>query len=66
MPSMAIIPDNGVRLSCTPLTEPLEVTVVTTDQKAVAAEPNLTSFPSMLPICWLMPICVIAGLPFIS
>ena len=46
------IPVMGVRLSCIPFTEPLDVTVVTWLHRAVPAEPIRISLPSMLPILW--------------
>ena len=49
MPSIANIPVSGVKLSCMAFTEPFDVTVVVMPQYAEAAEPNRTSFPSILP-----------------
>src|SRR5574344_1428519 len=64
--SISTIPDNGIILSCIPFTEPLDVAVVETLHRAVAADPNLTSFPSMAPPLWFIPIAAICGLPDFS
>ena len=64
--SISIIPERGIVESCIPFTEPLEVTVVTILQRAVAADPKRTSLPSIAPLSWAIPISSMRGLPPIS
>ena len=64
--NISIIPLSGIVLSCIPLTEPFEVTVVVQLHRAVAAGPRRVSFPSIAPAPWSIPIWEIMGLPFVS
>ncbi|MPM83996.1 hypothetical protein SDC9_131066 [bioreactor metagenome] len=48
---MAIIPDNGDKLSCMAFTEPFDAAVVEVDQRMLLVIPNRVSFPSINGIC---------------
>ena len=64
--NISIIPLRGIVLSCIPLPEPFEVTVVVQLHRAVASGPRRVSFPSIAPAPWSIPIWEIMGLPFVS
>ena len=59
-------PPSGVKLSCAPITAPVEVPVVEAAKSPVVAEPNRTSLPSMFPRLWLAPAASSFGLPAVS
>ncbi|MNR15002.1 hypothetical protein D3C85_1315090 [compost metagenome] len=47
----ATMPLSGLRLSCMPLTEPLDAAVVVTDHSTVAVVPKRASLPSSGAVC---------------
>ena len=49
MLNIGINPPSGIRLSCMAFTAPQLAAVVTATNSAVAASPNRTSLPSILP-----------------
>lgn len=57
--------DAGIVESCIPLTDPFEVTVVTTLHNPVAAALRRTSLPFIAPSCEI-PISAMRGFPPIS